>query len=84
MEMKKMFQSDPELLFIDATYKLNDIHMLLYVLICIDGNGESEVVCLWLVEHEDKETLTNLMMENSKKIQKAQSKLVIQTVYHVR
>ena len=64
-----MFQSDPELLFIDATYKLNDVHMLLYVLICIDGNGESEVVCLWLVEHEDKETFTNLMM-NSKSTMK--------------
>ena len=66
MEMKKMFQSDPKLLIIDATYKLNDVHMLLYVLTCIDGNGESEVVCLWLVEHEDKETLTNLMMEFKK------------------
>ena len=45
-----MFQSYPELLFIDATYKLNDAHMPLYVLICIDNNSESEVVCLWLVE----------------------------------
>ena len=45
-----MFQSYPELLFIDATYKLNDILKPLYVLICIDDNGESEVACLWLVE----------------------------------
>lgn len=57
-----MFQSYPELL-IDATYKLNDLHMPLYVHIVIDGNGESEIVCLWLVQHEDKETLTKLTKE---------------------
>ena len=37
--------------------------MLLHALIVIDGNGESEIVSLCLVEHEDKETLTKLMTE---------------------
>ena len=41
--------SYPEVLFIDATYKLNDLRMPLYVLMAIDGNGESEIVCLWIV-----------------------------------
>ena len=61
-----VFQSYPELLFIDATYKLNDLYMPLYVLLCIDGNGESEIVCLWLVQHEDKVTLTKLLLEFKK------------------
>ena len=52
-EMKSMFMSYPEILFIDATYKLNDLRMPLYVLMAIDGNGESEIVFLWIVQSED-------------------------------
>ena len=36
-----------------VTYKLNDLRMPLYVLMAIDGNGESEIVCLWIVQSED-------------------------------
>ncbi|CAL4061204.1 unnamed protein product [Meganyctiphanes norvegica] len=32
--------------------------MPLYVMLCLDGNGESEVVALAFVQHENKETLT--------------------------
>lgn len=65
-EMKGMFLSYPEVLFIDATYKLNDLQMPLYVLMSIDGNGESEIVCLWIVQSEDKSTLINLLVEFKK------------------
>ena len=53
-EMKDTFRSYPEILFIDATYKLNDLRMPLYVLLTVDGNGESEIVCLWIVQNEEK------------------------------
>ena len=59
-EMKRIFESYPELLLVDATYKLNDLQMPLYVLMVVDGNGESEVVCLWLTQFEYKETITEL------------------------
>ena len=65
-EMKNIFASYPELLLIDATYKLNDLHMPLYVLMVVDGNGESEIVCLWLTQFEDKETITKLVEEFKK------------------
>lgn len=52
-EMRTTFASYPELLLIDATYKLNDLNMPLYVLMIVDGNGESEIVCLWLTQFED-------------------------------
>ena len=65
-EMKQVFESYPELLFIDATYKLNDLQMPLYVLMVVDGNGESEVICLWLTQIEDKETITELVKEFKK------------------
>jgi len=64
--MKHMFSIYPEVLFIDATYKLNDLHMPLYILLAIDGNGESEIVCLWVVQSEDKVTITNLFVEFKK------------------
>lgn len=64
--MKSMFMSYPEVLFIDATYKLNDLRMPLYVLMAIDGNGESEIVCLWIVQSEDRSTLTSLFVEFKK------------------
>ena len=40
--------------------------MPLYVLMIVDGNGESEIVCLWLTQFEDKETITELVQECKK------------------
>ena len=56
-EMRNMFSVYPEVLLMDATYKLNDLRMPLYVLLTIDGNGESEIVGLWMVESEGKSNL---------------------------
>ena len=55
------FEAYPELILLDATYKLNDLHMPLYVMMNVDGNGESEIICFWLVAKEDKETIGGLM-----------------------
>ncbi|XP_065902182.1 zinc finger SWIM domain-containing protein 3-like isoform X1 [Dysidea avara] len=63
LDMKNTFKSYPELLFIDATYKLNDLQIPLYVLLAVDGNGESEIVCLWIVQCEDKEIIASLLVE---------------------
>lgn len=32
----------------------------------VDGNGEREIVCLWLTQFEDKETITKLVQEFKK------------------
>ncbi|XP_014674333.1 PREDICTED: uncharacterized protein LOC106814532 [Priapulus caudatus] len=60
-EMQQSFEAYPELLFLDATYKLNDLRMPLYVLMTEDGNGESEIVCLWLVVREDHVTIQKMV-----------------------
>ncbi|KAK6178266.1 hypothetical protein SNE40_013072 [Patella caerulea] len=60
-EMRNTFSAYPELLLIDATYKLNDLRMPLYVLMNVDGNGESEVIALWLVATEDRMTISMLV-----------------------
>lgn len=52
-EMKRMYNYFPELLFVDATYKLNDLRMPLYVFLVEDGNGESEIIAVWMIVTED-------------------------------
>ena len=52
--MKMSFESYPELLMVDATYKLNNLHMPVFIQLVIDGNGESDVVSVFLVSTEYK------------------------------
>ena len=56
--MKKTFEAYSELIFIDSTYKLNKLRMPLYVIMCVCGNGESEVIAAAFVKNENRETLT--------------------------
>ena len=50
-EMKLAFSEFPEVLMVDATYKLNDIRMPLYVLMIIDGNGTCALVVWVFMKH---------------------------------
>ena len=52
-EMRHMYDRFPEMMFVDATYKLNDLRMPLYLFLVEDGNGESEIVAVWMVVTED-------------------------------
>jgi zinc finger SWIM domain-containing protein 3 len=60
--MRKMFHSYPEILLVDATYKLNDLCLPLYVMLAIDGNGESEIVGLMLAADEQCETVRQMVI----------------------
>ena len=51
-EMRRMYNRFPEI-FVDATYKLNDLCMPLYLFLVEDGNGESENVAVCMVVTED-------------------------------
>lgn len=59
-EMKRMYDSFPEIMFVDATYKLNDLHMPLYIFLVEEGNGESEVVAVWMVVVEDTVSISQM------------------------
>ena len=52
-EMWRTYDRFPEMLFVDATYKLNDLRVPLYLFLVEDGNGESEIVAVWMVVTED-------------------------------
>ncbi|XP_065320007.1 uncharacterized protein LOC135927766 [Gordionus sp. m RMFG-2023] len=50
--MRHFVKCYPEVLFIDATYKLNNLGMPLFILMVIDGDGQSQIAALWLVKGE--------------------------------
>lgn len=52
-EMKAAFRAYPELVCIDATYKLLELGLPLYVMLCEDSNGQSEIVSVCLLVVED-------------------------------
>jgi len=61
--MRVFFSAYPELLLLDATYKLTNVRMPVYVLLCIGANGESEVVGIFLATQEDSATLQELFKQ---------------------
>lgn len=63
--MKNCFDSYPEIVFIDATYKLLDINTPVYVMLVEDSNGQSEIVFTCLLVHEDRDSV-KWMMETFK------------------
>ena len=65
--MKSVFSSYPEVLLVDATYKLTDLRMPVYLMMCIDGNGQGEIVLVFLTAVESEESITK-MVQAFKKI----------------
>jgi zinc finger SWIM domain-containing protein 3 len=56
-KMKTVFAMFPELLMVDATYKLLDLKMPVYVLLAVNGHGSSEIVGLFIVADETEITI---------------------------
>ena len=55
--MKQSFTSYSEIVFIDATYKLLEIGVLTYLMLCEDSNGLSEIVFVCLLISKDQESM---------------------------
>ena len=53
--MRMNFECFPEVLLVDATYKLTNLRMPVYLLLTIDGNGQSEIVALCVTNLETQE-----------------------------
>ena len=59
--MRTVYGSYPEVLLFDATYKLTDLRMPLYLLMAIDGNGHSEIVGVYLTVNETATSLRQML-----------------------
>ena len=56
--MKSTFSAFPEVLLVDATYKLTELRMPVYV---VDGNGQSEIVCAFVTVLETEESMGKMI-----------------------
>ena len=59
--MKSVFGLYPEVILVDATYKLINLRMPLYLMMCIDGNGQGEIVLMYLTTTETEEAITKMV-----------------------
>ena len=57
VQMRDAFQAYPEIVFVDATYKLLELGVPTYLLLCEDSNGQSEIVGVYLLVCEDAESM---------------------------
>ena len=72
--MLTTFQAYPELLCVDATYKLLQIVFPTYIFLCEDSNGLSEAVAVCLLTMEDTDCI-KWMVETFKKFNSSWSKV---------
>lgn len=59
-EGMEAFAAYPELLCIDATYKLLELCLHLYIMLAEDGNGQSEIICAFLLLEETEASLSTV------------------------
>ena len=85
--MKMVYVAYPEVLLVDATYKLNELRMPVYLLLVIDSNGQSEIVGVFVTHletanairkmfssfksHNSKWNLTKVVMSDKDFIERA-------------
>lgn len=74
--MAAIFDKYPEVVIFDATYKLNNRRMPLFIMLAIDGEGNSEIACLFFIRSESREALFP-MMEHFKKEKPAWEKILL-------
>ena len=61
VQMRQMYASFPEVIMADATYKLTDLRMPLFLMIGIDGNGHSQVIAVYMTCNETTTALTHML-----------------------
>lgn len=60
-DMAKTFSAYPELMLVDSTHKVNSLRMPLFLILVVDGNGESEVVAAFIVINECADLLSQMV-----------------------
>lgn len=59
--MRTWFSNYPEVVFIDATYKLNDRNMPLLFMCVMDGDGRTQIACLAVIKSENIQSLSKIL-----------------------
>ena len=59
--MYKIFDAFSEVILVDATHKTSDVRMPLYLIVVVDGNGESQIVASFLVHNEEEHLIREMI-----------------------
>lgn len=59
--MKEVFKAYPEIVIVDAQYKLSNVRMPVFLQLVVDGNGESHIVSVFVVVNEEKNAIQLLL-----------------------
>jgi zinc finger SWIM domain-containing protein 3 len=59
--MQKIFAKFPELLVVEEPYSVDELGMFMYLLMIVDGNGQSEIVCTFLAVEAGDETVKQVI-----------------------
>ena len=60
--MKAVFAAYPEVLLVNATYKLNELRMPVYLLLVIDSNGQSKIVGVFITLLETAVSIQKMVL----------------------
>ena len=63
--MELFFSSYPELVCVDATYKLIELRFPLYKMLVEDGNGQSEIVAAFMVLQGTDSTFSKMVKKHN-------------------
>ena len=61
LKLQRVYEKFPGILLVNATYKLLELRMPIYLLIAIDRNGKSEIVAIFILADESKLTVTEVV-----------------------
>ena len=59
--MKMVYAAYPEVLLVDATYKLNELRMPVHLLLVIDSNGQSEIFGVFVTHLETADAIRKMV-----------------------
>ena len=60
-QMKQIFAAYPELVCVDATYKLLELRFPVYVMLIEDGNGQSEIAAVFMLLEENEASISSMV-----------------------
>lgn len=60
-EMQQVFSAYPELIFVDATYKLLEMRFPVYIMLVENGNGQSEIAAVFLLMDETELSISYMV-----------------------
>ena len=56
--MQGIYEKFPEVLLVDATYKLLDLRLPVFLLMCVNGDGLSEIAGMFILSEETKDVIS--------------------------